>query len=76
VTTDVGPFRVTGLRPAVESLAAIFLKVRRLRPRLRTAGMMCCRNVRGSSRSISNHAWGTAIDMKIDGELVPARRGM
>lgn len=77
VTTDVGPFRVTGLRPAVESLAAIFLEVRRLHPdlhpRLGTAGMMCCRNVRGSSRSISNHAWGTAIDMKIDGELVPRK---
>lgn len=77
VTTDVGPFRVTGLRPAVESLAAIFLEVRRLHPdlhaKLGTAGMMCCRNVRGSSKSISNHAWGTAIDMKIDGELVPRK---
>jgi hypothetical protein len=77
VTSDVGPFRVTGLRPAVQSLAEIFAEVRRLHPqlytKLGTAGMMCCRHVRGSTRSVSNHAWGTAIDMKIDGVLVPRK---
>ena len=77
VTSDVGPFRVTGLRPAVQSLAEVFAEVRRLHPqlytKLGTAGMMCCRHVRGSTRSVSNHAWGTAIDMKIDGVLVPRK---
>lgn len=28
ITADVGPFRVTGIRPAVESLQRIFAKVR------------------------------------------------
>lgn len=77
VTGDVGPFRATGLRPAVLSLTAIFAEVRKTHPdlhaKLGTAGMMCCRYVRGSTRSISNHAWGTAIDMKIDGILVPRK---
>lgn len=77
VTQDAGPFRVTGLRPAVESLAAIFAEVRRMHPdlhaKLGTAGMMCCRHVRGSNTSVSNHAWGTAIDMKIGGVLVPRK---
>jgi len=77
VTENVGPFRVTGLRPAVASLRTIFDEVRRDHPdlygKLGTAGMMCCRLVRGSRTSISNHSWGTAIDMKIDGALVPWR---
>jgi peptidoglycan hydrolase-like protein with peptidoglycan-binding domain len=77
VTADAGPFRVTGLRPAVASLATIFAEVRREHPdlhrRLGTAGMMCCRHQRGSSRAISNHAWGTAIDMTVGGVLVPRK---
>ncbi len=36
---------------------------------LGTAGMLCARNVRGSTTSISNHSWGTAIDLTVDGEL-------
>ncbi len=79
VTQDVGPFRVTGLGPAVASLREVFGEIRRdhadLHAKLGTAGMMCCRLVRGSSTSISNHSWGTAIDMKIDGALVPWRSG-
>lgn len=67
VTQSVGPFRVTGLRPAVESLRQILAKVKSERPDLyaevRTAGMLCCRAVRGSKTSFSNHSWGTAIDL-------------
>jgi Putative peptidoglycan binding domain/D-alanyl-D-alanine carboxypeptidase len=37
--------------------------------RLGTAGMLCCRFVRGSRCAISNHSWGTAIDLTIDGVL-------
>lgn len=31
--------------------------------------MLCCRLVRGSRQTASNHSWGVAIDLKIDGEL-------
>jgi hypothetical protein len=70
---SVGPFRVQGLKPAVESLRAIFEDVRVLQPDvyegLGTAGMLCARLVRGSQHSISNHSWGTAIDLTLDGVL-------
>ena len=70
---DVGPFRVTGLEPAVESLAAIMADIKVEQPDVYAAlgsmGMLCCRNVRGSNSSISNHSWGTALDVTIDGEL-------
>ena len=38
---------------------------------LTTAGMTCCRAVRGSTTNYSNHSWGTAIDMSIKGVLTP-----
>ena len=72
-TADFGPFRATGIRPAVRAIRAIMDDIAREKPdihaRLGTAGMLCCRLVRGSTSSISNHAWGTAIDLKIDGRL-------
>lgn len=72
-TRSVGPFRATGLRPALDSLAAIFAEVKAQRPDLHaalgSAGMLCCRLVRGSATSISQHAWGTAIDVTIGGVL-------
>lgn len=77
ITDSVGPFRVTGLRDAVASLRSIFAEVQRDHPdlyaKLGTAGMRCCRYQRGSSSAISNHAFGTAIDMKIGNVLVPRR---
>jgi hypothetical protein len=73
VNADVGPFRVTGLGPAVEALTRIFARVRErfpdLHKELGTAGMECCRAVRGSKTNFSNHSWGTAIDIKIKGKL-------
>lgn len=76
-SADFGVFRVRGLRPAVETLGLIMRDIQREKPdihaRLGTAGMLCCRLVRGSRTAISNHAWGTAIDLKIDGRL--DRRG-
>lgn len=72
-THNFGPFRATGLRPAVVALQAILDEIKASHPdihaRLGTAGMLCCRLVRGSSSVISNHSWGTAIDLKIDGKL-------
>lgn len=77
VTADFGPFRATGLKPAVETLHQIMAQIKRdhrdVHDRLSSAGMLCCRKVRGSATAISNHSWGTAIDLKIDGKL--DRRG-
>lgn len=73
VTEDVGPFRVTGLDIAVDSLRRVFDDVRRERPDLYDAvgnmGMLCCRLVRGSAHIASNHSWGTAIDLTFNGVL-------
>lgn len=73
----VGNFQVEGLRPAVESLRRALAQVQIEQPAvyaiLGTAGMLCCRLVRGSSTAISNHSWGTAIDFKLNGIL--DRRG-
>lgn len=73
VSDSVGPFRVTGLKPAVESLKEVLAEVRQSEPEvfaaLGTAGMLCARLVRGSRTSISNHSWGTAIDINLNGQL-------
>ena len=70
VTADLGPFRATGIRPAVAALQAIMTDIKaahaKVHDRLVTAGMLCCRLVRGSASAISNHSWGIAIDIGID----------
>jgi Putative peptidoglycan binding domain/D-alanyl-D-alanine carboxypeptidase len=72
-TVDFGPFRATGLRPAMRVLDLILKDMARLEPevhaRLSSAGMLCCRLVRGSATAISSHSWGIAIDLMIDGRL-------
>ena len=73
-TRNVGPFRVTGLEPAVEALARIFANVNSAHPnvfaQVKTAGMLCCRKVRNTQRPVfSNHSWGTAIDLQFGGAL-------
>jgi hypothetical protein len=74
-TASVGPFRVTGLGPAVDALTRVFAAVQSAEPALYTLlgtqGMLCVRYVRGSTTNFSNHAWGTAIDMTIGGVLTP-----
>ena len=72
ITDSVGPFRVTGLDLAVKDLKTLIMpEIAKKYPKLKlsSAGMLCARLVRGSTSSISNHAWGTAIDLKIDGVL-------
>ena len=70
---SVGPFRVQGLRPAVASIKTILLEIQTKVPDVHagigTAGMLCARLVRGSEHAISNHSWGTAIDLTLDGML-------
>ncbi|MDN5788027.1 M15 family metallopeptidase [Pseudorhodobacter sp.] len=73
VTEDVGPIRVSMLRPAVESLKRVFEKVKKvdvdLYNRIATSGSLCVRRIRGSQSSVSNHAFGLAVDLNIDGKL-------
>jgi hypothetical protein len=71
---SVGPFRVQGLKPAIESLREILSEVAVKQPdvhlQLGSAGMLCARLVRGTTtNAISNHSWGTAIDLTLDGVL-------
>jgi hypothetical protein len=70
---SVGPFRVQGLRPAVAVMKTILEEIRTNVPDVHagigTAGMLCARLVRGSEHAISNHSWGTAIDLTLDGIL-------
>jgi hypothetical protein len=78
VTQNVGPFRVTGLKPAVSALQRIFARVKHDKPdlyaRLGTAGMLCIRAVRNSSpMQYSNHSWGAAVDLTVSNILVPYR---
>lgn len=74
---SVGPFKVSGFDLAVESLKQVCRDIKDEKPAvykaLGTAGMLCCRMVRGSRTVISNHSWGTAIDIRIAGVL--DRRG-
>jgi len=73
VTDAVGSFKATGLRPAVMSLKQVYGEIAssypQLAPRIGTAGMLCCRHQRRSQTAISNHSWGTAIDLTINGSL-------
>jgi hypothetical protein len=79
-TASVGPFAVTGLKPAVESLQKImneiFIKQPNVYSALGTAGMLCCRFTRGSTTSVSNHSRGCAVDLKLNGVLDKRGNGL
>src|SRR5260221_12153071 len=64
---DVGPFKVSGLDIAVQSLKAVFAEAEQQIPNVvaavKTEGMLCVRHKRGNPDSFSNHSWGTAIDL-------------
>lgn len=72
-TRQIGPIRVTMLRPALDSLERIVERLRADEPEiyaaLGTAGALCARYVRGSTRAISSHSWGAAVDLTIAGVL-------
>ena len=73
VLDEVGPIRVHMLKPAVESLRSVFAEIRRADPdlydRIGTAGSLCVRQIRGTFDRLSSHAFGTAVDLNIDGRL-------
>ncbi|MEM9851674.1 MAG: M15 family metallopeptidase, partial [Pseudomonadota bacterium] len=70
-TEDVGPIRVTMLEPAILSLRQVFRNVKIFEPelykRIKTAGSLCVRLIRGSTTSVSTHAYGLSVDLNIDG---------
>jgi hypothetical protein len=74
---DVGPFKVTGMKAAVESLKRIFDEVKVTFPQVfaevstEGLGMLCVRHRRGNSARFSNHSWGSAIDLKFGNTEVP-----
>jgi len=82
ITQSVGPFSVTGLNSAVNSLATVLAQVKRdqldVYKALGSAGMLNCRLQRPkkgkTTKKISNHSWGTAIDLTLCG-LDPDKRG-
>jgi hypothetical protein len=72
---DVGPFKVSGLDIAVQSLKAVFAEAEEQIPNVVAAvksdGMLCVRHKRGNPDSFSNHSWGTAIDLFFGDDAVP-----
>ncbi len=78
-TRQVGPIKATMLKPALDSLERIVAKLEKDEPdiaaKLGTAGALCVRLIRGSNSSVSNHSFGTAIDITLQGELDPFADG-
>jgi hypothetical protein len=72
---DIGPFKVSGLDFAVESLRQIFAEVQQQLPDVFNAvkndGMLCVRARRKAPLIFSNHSFGTAIDLFFGTEAVP-----
>lgn len=74
-TASIGPFRVTGLKPAVKSLTEIFTDVKHAQPELHdmlaSNGMLCCRFRHIHGKNVpppSSHSWGTALDLILGGK--------
>ena len=69
----VGPVQVKMLKPAIESLQTVFNNIKRADPdlyaRINTSGSLCVRLIRGSTTNVSNHSFGTAVDLNVDGVL-------
>jgi D-alanyl-D-alanine carboxypeptidase len=72
-TRQIGPIKVTMLKPALDSIERVLNRLKESDPdiyeKVGTAGALCVRFIRGSSKSISNHSWATAIDLTLEGQL-------
>ena len=77
--TITSVFKLTGLRPALDSVQKVLEKVFAANPGLEavlsTEGMLCVRRRKPTSgaisKKLSNHSWGTAVDFKIVGFDAP-----
>lgn len=78
-TRAIGPIRITMLQPALESVERVLNRLKESDPdiyaKVGTAGAICARLIRGSTSSVSNHSWGTAIDLTLEGQLDPFADG-
>jgi len=78
-TRTIGPITVTMLKPALDSLERVMARLQAEEPdiynAIGTAGAFCARFIRGSTSAVSNHSWGTAIDLTLAGELDPFADG-
>jgi len=74
-TRKIGKFTFTGMKQALDALSRAMDDVARSDPALYavlgSSGMLCCRAIRGSTTTFSNHAWGAAVDINIQGTLDP-----
>jgi D-alanyl-D-alanine carboxypeptidase-like protein len=76
-------FRLTGIKPALDSVEALLAKVKVTNPelfdQLDTKGMICVRHKKPTDGSVShqasNHSWGTAVDFKLIGGQAPGNTG-
>ena len=72
-TRQIGPICVTMIKPAMDSLERIMGRLQENDPDIYaavgTAGSLCVRLIRGSSSSVSNHSWGTAVDITLANDL-------
>lgn len=72
-TRQIASFKLTMLRPALESLQAVMDRLKTEEPdiyaAIGTAGALCARYVRGSNGSVSSHAWGLAVDVTLKQNL-------
>lgn len=72
-------FRLTGIKPALDSVEGVLAKVKEANPelieQLSTVGMTCVRHKKPPhgppSNEPSNHSWGTAIDFNLIGHSAP-----
>ncbi|MQW95974.1 M15 family metallopeptidase [Sinorhizobium fredii] len=72
-TRNFGNFRLTMIRPALDSLGQVLERLKKEEPdiyaAIGTAGALCARYVRGSAKSVSSHAWGAAVDLTLKRDL-------
>jgi hypothetical protein len=72
-TRPIAGFRLTMIRPALDSLQRIMERLQAEEPdiyaALGTAGALCARYVRGADGTVSSHAWGAAVDFTLKGNL-------